>query len=195
MLEQARTKVTQARKLPEGAQASKTARDAATEALEGLEWTVAAKGWAQTVDSPNAEVDGVLLYHASITANRGPETLYLEWADGIQVASDYAILDTSAANNNGDMPATNLPFDPETVSDGELVQYISGSKIEWWNRVGGMIEKGVCGDPKSQNGIRVAIEHVYSGIAGPAGIDRLIRFNLMDGGTRVIKVGALLKVG
>jgi len=173
-----------ARKLPQGAQASKAARDAATATLEGLGWITSGKGWK--------EIDN---YHASITANRGPETLYLEWRNGTNIENDYAILDTETASDNGGMPATNLPFDPETVSDGELVQYISGSKISWWNRVGGMVESGVCGDPTAENGVRVSIEHVYSGIAGPAGVDRLIKFNLMESGTRVIKVGALVKVG
>jgi hypothetical protein len=138
-------------------------------------------------------------YHASITANRGPETLYLEWVDGVAIANDYAIHDTEKPAVNG-MPKPKLPFDPEEVSDADLVQHISGVKIQWWNRVGGMIESGIVGDPYAQDHdgnpvpIKVSIEHLYSGINGPMGVDRLIKFNLMDGGTRLIKVGALLKV-
>jgi len=185
------------RKLPQGAQASKAARDAASELLEGLGWTTAIKGWRTEADSPQ-----YIAYHASLTANRSAETLYLEWVDGKQVASDYAIHDTVKPSNNRGMPEPTLPFDPEEVSDRELIEHISGTKITWWNSLGNLSESAICGrrivddDGKTLSPPKVSIEYVYSGLQGPLGVDRLIKFTDGDGGgMRLIKLGALLKVG
>lgn len=184
------------RKLPPGAQASKAARERASELLESLGWSTALKGWAVRLTDTRSE------FHASLTGNRGAETLYMEWIDGELITNDYAILDTVKPSKNGEKPEADLPFDPEEVSDRELVEFISGSKIMWWNTLGSRTETGICGQNYvDENGKVtrppiVTIEHVYTGLNGPLGVDRLIKFvDANGGGTRVIKLGALLKVG
>lgn len=127
--------------------------------------------------------------HASILAMRGEEQLHMVWVDGGLVAQQYSMwnMETPAKNNT---PDHKLPFDPDEMTDAELVRAISGMKVTWWNRIGQMTENAIVSKD------RVQVQHLYDGKGDETPADRVITFTDMGGdGFRSFRVGALLKIG
>lgn len=146
--------------------------------LVPLGWTVVGRAWA---DDTGAQC-------ASVTANRETETLSLVWKGGRLFDQQYILWDNERPKANG-MPARKLKFNPDEMSDTELVRAISGMPVEWWNSLGKSVEKGVVGE-------KVNIEHVYNGIGGETPGARVVKFVDASGhGFRNFHVSALIKVG
>lgn len=127
--------------------------------------------------------------HASILAVRGEEQLQMVWVDGGLVAQNYNLwnLDKPSVNNT---PAHKLPFDPDEMTDGELVRSISGMKVTWWNRLGQSNETAIVSSDS------VKVQHLYNGKGDETPADRVITFADKNGdGFRSFRVGALLKIG
>lgn len=136
--------------------------------LQAVGWTVKGRG---------AEV------WAELTASRDAETLLMRWDDGRLVQQDYSLNYEHPAANA--IPPNKLGFDPEELTDRELVDRIRGMKVVWWNTLGNSTESGTIGS-------KVSIEHVFDDNTAK----RLVKFVDHGGqGFRAFHVSALLKVG
>lgn len=155
---------------------------AAKEKLLALGWT--AEGKAGLYDHG----DG----WATVTASRGSETLILNWSNGEIVAQDYSLstdTETVAIQDGGIPGREGLGFDPDELTDRELVDRIRGMKVTWWNSLGGSRVQAVVGT-------KVSIEHIFDQGNTYDSTKRLVKFvDREAGGFRAFHVSALLKVG
>lgn len=134
-----------------------------------------AVGW--TVQGRGAEV------WAELKASRDAETLLMRWDGGRLVTQDYSLNYENPAANA--IPPNKLGFDPEELTDRELVDRIRGMKVVWWNTLGNSTESGTIGN-------KVSVEHVFDDNTAK----RLVKFIDHGGqGFRAFHVSALLKVG
>lgn len=144
---------------------------AAKEQLVNLGWVVQGKA------------DGAGGASAEIQASRGAETLIMRWSAGKVVTQDYS-LEYEKPSLNG-IPGRKLAFDPEELTDRELVDRIKGMTVTWWNTLANSTETGTIGN-------KVAIEHLFDG----DNTKRLVKFIDHSGrGFRAFHVSALMKVG
>lgn len=146
---------------------------AAKAQLEAVGWAVKGKGrdlWAE------------------ITASRGAETLIISWSKGQVENQNYSMEYLKPSNNR--YPESSLGFDPNEMTDRELVQRISGMKVTWWNTLASATESAVV------PGERVKVEHIFVGNGDEDNSKRIVTFvDRNAGGFRSFHVGALLKVG
>ena len=141
--------------------------------LEALGWKV------------NGKRDGE---NVLLTATRGDETLIMRWAPmGGLLSQEYSLWSETPSRNN--KPASKLPFDPDEVSDRELIRLLAGTKITWWNALGRSEETAYVSPD------RVQVVHAYDGYGDEQPSDRILTFVAVGGGFRSLRVGALLKVG
>lgn len=142
---------------------------AAKEQLVALGWTVEGRAYE---------------HMASIKASRGAETLQMLWSDGKIVGQDYSLEYETAAENG--LPGRKLSFNPDEMTDRELVERIRGMKVTWWNTLASSDESGIVGN-------KVSITHMFDGTAEPK---RVVNFTDHGGrGFRSFYVNALMKVG
>lgn len=126
---------------------------------------------------------------AEITAARDDELIVMAWEDGLLTVSQYSLWSTDKPSEN-EVPASNLPFDVDEISDRELVQQLIGRKVTWFNRLKQGTETAYAGRET------LRIDHVYNGVGDETPADRIIHFIDPDhGGFRTFRLGALLKVG
>lgn len=125
---------------------------------------------------------------ASLTCSRGEETLTLAFRDGELVEQHYSLWNVDKPIVN-DKPETHLSLDPDELTDSELVRWLSGMKVTWWNRLGAKEEKAVVSPDK------IRVEHSFAGNGDETPADRIIHFVGMGEGFRSFRVGALLRVG
>lgn len=147
---------------------------AAKEHLSALGWTTQGRAFADD--------DGA--WCAELIASRATgETLIMQWLDGRIVRQDYSLNYDRPADNH--IPPNKLGFDPEELTDRELVDRIRGMKVVWWNTLGNSTESGTIGN-------KVSVEHVFDDNTAK----RLVKFVDHGGqGFRAFHVSALLKVG
>lgn len=92
-------------------------------------------------------------------------------------------------SDNG-MPKHALPFDPDELSDSELIRAISGMEVTWWNRIAKSRESATVSPDK------VNITHAYNATGDEVPGDRVITFvDYAGSGFRSFRAGALLKIG
>lgn len=152
--------------------------------LEALGWTAKGRGWFEEPDGgefPGAEM-------AEVTAVRGSESLVITWNDGKVSRQDYNLWHSRRSMNGA--PASKLKFNPDEMTDRELIRAISGMKVTWWNTLGKTEESYTIG------GTTISIEHFYASNGDEDTHRRLVKFVDMNGnGYRHFHVEALIKVG
>lgn len=162
-----------------GADASREKAKQAKALLVEQGWTVEGKGKGTV---------------AEITAIRGTEMLFMAWDNGALTASNYSLW----ANNRKRHPSMPDPefqdgFDPNMMSDRELVHALSGMTVTWWNHLGQSRMTAVVSNK------RISIQQLYDEDAikhGADPADRIISFVDMNGtGFRALRVRELLKIG
>ena len=147
--------------------------------LEALGWTAKGRGWVE-------ESDGAAM--AQMTATRGSESLVITWNDGKLASQDYNLWHNRRSLNG--MPARKLKFNPDEMTDRELIRAISGMKVTWWNTLGKTEETYVV------SGDRLSIEHFYASNGEEDTGRRIVKFLDQNGnGYRHFHAEALLKVG
>ena len=155
------------------------------EQLEPLGWTCHAKGYFTDSDKI-----GVV----DFSATRDTEMITVEIIGGKVIKQHYSIWndDRPALNKK---PQAKLTFDPEELSDAELVGKLAGKRVAWWNPLGGNREYGRL--PESE-GKKITVQHVITmddGNPDELPGSRIVTFVDQDGtGFRSFKVGALMAV-
>lgn len=145
--------------------------------LEPQGWTAHGKAWF--------DEDGTGV--AQVTAARGEELLVLTWHDGVLFAQNYSLWNTDKPSMNG-KPASKLGFNPDELSDRELVRNLSGMRVTWWNRIGRSEETAVIPN-------KLIIEHIFEGGDETPGA-RVVKFVDKDGrGFKAFRIDALMKIG
>jgi hypothetical protein len=125
---------------------------------------------------------------AQMTATRGSESLVITWNDGKLASQDYNLWHNRRSLNG--MPARKLKFNPDEMTDRELIRAISGMKVTWWNTLGKTEETYVV------SGDRLSIEHFYASNGEEDTGRRIVKFLDQNGnGYRHFHAEALLKVG
>lgn len=155
---------------------------AAKAQLEALGWKCSARAYFDTLNERKDA--GIVAFEAS----RGTERISILWADGELISQQYSLWNVDKPSDNG-KPASQLKFDPDELSDGELVRHLSGMTVTWWNKLGQMEEKAVIPS-------KLSITHSYDGKGDETPADRVVNFIDMSGhGFRSFRVGQLIKVG
>lgn len=146
----------------------------ARERLEPLGWKVSARK------------DGT---DVILSAVRGEERLSLRWTDAGELKDQqYDMWSEVPARNN--KPASKLPFNPDEISDRDLIRALAGTTVTWWNALAQANETAVV------SAERVAIVHAYDGKGDETPADRVLTFvDYSGGGFRSFRIGALLKIG
>lgn len=150
---------------------------AARAELEAVGWTAKGRGWTNAED-----------VYAELTANRGSETIVLTWCNGELIGQDYSIWHSKPSKNA--MPKRRLKFNPDEMTDGELIRAISGMKVTWWNSLAKSEESFTVGTKT------LSIEHTFAANGDEDSARRVVKFvDMNGGGFRHFHVDALLKVG
>lgn len=127
--------------------------------------------------------------HAHVIATRGEEMITLRWINGKLVNQSYSLWNIDKPSKNN-APDHKLPFDPDEMTDNELVRAMSGMKVTWWNRIASATETAVV----SKDNIKVI--HSFDGGGDEIPAERVVSFVDMNGaGFRAFRMGALLKIG
>lgn len=155
--------------------------------LEAQGWTCEGRGWVDPVEvSPGKTVGGVPC--AELIASRGDERITLLWRGDKLVDQQYSLWDMEQPHKN-EMPEVGISSEFDEWSDKELVEYMAGKKVTWWNKLGKNKETAYV--PET-----VKIAHNYNGVGDETPADRIV--TIVDhGGTgyRSFRVGQLLKIG
>jgi len=147
--------------------------------LDALGWTGKGRGWIE-------ESDDAMM--AEVTAVRGSESLVITWNDGKVIRQDYNLWHNRRSLNG--MPPSKLKFNPDEMTDRELVRQISGMKVTWWNTLGKTEESYVV------SGDKLSIEHFYASNGEEDTGRRIVKFLDQNGnGYRHFHAEALIKVG
>lgn len=185
MLEQARSKM--AARAAESAPAPRTAANdslasamRAKAQLEAVGWVVKGRAWFE--ERVGRE------HWAEVVCSRGAESLIIRWQNGVLSTEQYSMEHLNRADNG--IPPHSLSFDPNELTDGELVRMVRGMKVTWWNTIASSRETAIIGTGN------VAVEHLFVGGGDTDNSKRIIKFlDHSGGGFRAFHVGALLKVG
>lgn len=151
-------------------------------------WLVEGRAWMDTVGgSPSGLREGGF---AEITATRDDERIYMVWVEGELKDQTYSLWHNGHTPEANGRPKSNLGFDPEELTDQELIRVLSGQKVTWWNRLGSNQESGTIAN-------KVQISHTYiGGKADENPGERVITFvDHGGGGFRSFHASALVKVG
>jgi len=158
---------------------------AAKAELEAVGWTVQGRAYMMELDT---EEDVSPDEMAEITAVRGAESLVMVWSNGSLMSQDYSMWHSKPSKNH--MPARRLKFNPDEMTDNELIRAISGMKVTYWNTLGKSEESYVV------SGEKLSIEHFYSSNGDEDSARRMVKFIDLNGnGFRHFHVDSLLKVG
>ena len=128
----------------------------------------------------------------TVTATRGIELLVITWdtTTGTLMTQDYNLWNITVGKGKNGMPAHRLPFDPEEMSDADLVRELTGMKVTWWNT----LAQGENSDVIQAGTIK--IERSYEANGDEVYGDRIVKFiGYGGGGFRAFRVAALMKVG
>lgn len=142
-----------------------------------------AQGWACTARSVGPQ--GVEMH-----ASRGTERIVVVWEAGEVVSQTYSLWDMEKPSANG-KPAnrTKLSFDPDEMTDSELIRALSGMRVVWWNRI-------AQGEESATIPSKAQVVHTYNGVGDETPADRVITFVDAHGsGFRSFRVGALMRIG
>lgn len=142
-----------------------------------------AQGW--TCHAKRAEGGGVE-FHAS----RGTERITMAIAsNGHVISQNYSLWDTQKPDTNGvPRDKVRLDFNPDELSDSQLVSLLRERTVIWWNRIGGFEEKATLPH-------KVQITHTFNGHDDEVPGDRVITFvDLHGGGFRSFRQGALMRL-
>lgn len=151
---------------------------AARAELEAIGWTPKGRGWTEGEDMC-----------AELTATRGKETIVLTWRNGTLVSQDYSLWPTAKVRK-GAMPKRRLKFNPDEMTDGELIRAIAGMRVVWWNALAQSEESFTVGTKT------LSIEHTFASNGDEDTARRIVKFvDMNGGGFRHFHVDALLKVG
>lgn len=144
-----------------------------------------ALGWSARGKTGATEAGGSW---ATLTASRGEETLIINWSDGALVDQHYSLFsDKDVAEEK--LPGKNLDLNPDELTDRELVNWIRGMKVTWWNTLAGSTETAVVGG-------KVYVEHIFDQGENHDNTKRLVKFlDHNGGGFRAFHVSAMMKVG
>lgn len=157
---------------------------AAKTRLEAVGWMVKGRAWF----CESAVTAGAQDHMAEVIASRGAETLVIQWINGVLLTQDYS-MESLRQSENG-IPAHSLSFNPDELTDSELVRMVRGMKVTWWNTIASSKESAVVGTAN------VAVEHLFVGGGDTDNSKRIVKFlDHSGGGFRAFHVGALLKVG
>lgn len=152
--------------------------------LEPVGWAVKGRAWFRE----SAVTAGAFDHMAEVSASRGAETLVMTWTNGVLSAQDYSMEHLKQSENG--IPPHKLSFNPDEMTDGELVRMVRGMKVTWWNTLGSSTETAIIGPAN------IAVEHLFVGGGDTDNSKRIIKFlDHSGGGFRAFHVGALLKVG
>lgn len=154
---------------------------AAKARLEAVGWTVKGRAWIGN----DTDVPG---HWAEVICSRGAETLIVMWQNGVLKTQDYSMENLRQSENG--IPPHKLSFNPDELTDGELVRMVRGMKVTWWNTIASSAETAIIGPAN------IAVEHLFVGGGDTDNSKRIIKFlDHGGGGFRAFHVGALLKVG
>jgi len=152
--------------------------------LEPVGWVVKGRAW---IDDTSATV-ALPVHMAEVIASRGVETLIIRWKDGVLADQQYS-MESLRQSENG-IPPHKLSFNPDELTDSELVRMVRGMKVTWWNTLGSSTETAIIGPAN------IAVEHLFVGGGDTDNSKRIVKFlDHSGGGFRAFHVGALLKVG
>ncbi len=127
-------------------------------------------------------------HFAELICSRGAETLVMVWQNGVLQSQDYQMEHLRESDNG--LPGRKLDFDPDELTDREIVQRISGMKVTWWSVLASSTESAVV------PGDKVKIEHIFVGNGDEDNSKRIVTFvDRNNGGFRSFHVSALMKVG
>jgi hypothetical protein len=155
------------------------------EKLEPLGWTCHATKDAEDRSAVN------------FSATRDSELIAIRIENGKVMDQRYSIWDAQRPSTNG-APKSRLAFDPEEMSDVELIKELIGQKVQWWNPLAKRNETAIM-PYKPENKIKV--EHVITWQDGePDELpgSRVISFvdqTPQHPSFRAFRIGALLKIG
>jgi len=170
------------------------------EQLEPLGWTAHARAYFEEDDTSiiNTSIRRGMV---EFNATRDSELITVLIDNGKVVDQRYSIWDADRPATNG-MPRVRLPFDPEELSDIELIRELSGQKVTWWNRTGQTKEAAVIGATSEDYPNRkITIQHVITMTDGePDELpgSRIVTFvdSTPNGAQfRSFAVGSLMKIG
>jgi hypothetical protein len=151
--------------------------------LEPVGWKVTGKAGMDALEELGTDREGPW---ATVTGQRGTETLSLTWIAGKLTKQDYSMFPTDKPTVPG-MPRKRLPFNPNELDDAGLVRAISGMKISWWNVMGQRRETATFPRRGDQ---RVKVERLMNGHGDQEA--RVVSFVDQDGtGFRAFNVNAL----
>lgn len=152
--------------------------------LEPVGWKVTGKAGMDALGELGTDREGPW---ATVTGQRGTETLSLTWIAGKLTKQDYSMFPADKPTVPG-MPRKRLPFNPNEMDDAGLVRAISGMKISWWNVMGQRRETATFPRRGDQ---RVKVERLMNGHGDQEA--RVVSFVDQDGtGFRAFNVNALL---
>lgn len=124
---------------------------------------------------------------ATITASRDAETLVMSWRDGELLRQEYSMEFLKPQDNN--IPDNELHFNPDELTDSELVRMIKGMKVTWWNTLASSRESAIIGG-------NITVEHIFYASGDEDNSKRIVKFlDHSGGGFRAFHVSAILKVG
>lgn len=147
--------------------------------LEAVGWTVKGRAWIENA-SENSHA-------AQVTASRGAELLVITWFNGVLSSQEYSLEHLKPSDNG--FPPSELHFNPDELTDSELVRMVKGMKVTWWNTLASSKEHAtVVGN--------VTVEHIFFTNGDEDNSKRIVKFVDRDaGGFKAFNVAALLKVG
>jgi hypothetical protein len=147
--------------------------------LEAAGWVCKGRAWTENASEET--------YVAELTCSRGNETLNMQWVNNELREQQYAMEFLKPAYNG--YPDSELRFNPDELTDSELVRMIKGMKVTWWNTIAGAKESAIVGGT-------VTVEHIFRDNGDEDNSKRIVKFlDHGGGGFRAFHVGALVKVG
>lgn len=123
---------------------------------------------------------------AEMTCSRGAETLTLTWENGAVTSQLYTLEFKQHSKNN--YPPSKLHFNPDEMTDSELVRLLKGMNVVWYNTIARSEETGAVGN-------KVTIEHIFFDNGDEDTSKRIVKF--VDRNTshfRAFHASAILKV-
>lgn len=166
----------------------------ARKALEPHGWQVKGRGGIDPrLDSGTASREA----WAEVIATRGEEMITLRWVNGKLVNQAYSLWNTDKPQKNN-QPRSRLSFNPEEMTDLELVRELRGQRVHWWNPLGKRVEHAVMPHLPEH---KIKVDHLFTeehGEMDEAPGSRVISFvdqTPNHGQFRAFRIGALLKIG
>lgn len=135
--------------------------------------------------------------NVNFSATRDSEVISIRIENGKVIDQRYSIWDADRPSTNG-APKSRLPFDPEELSDVDLIKELMGQKVHWWNPLSKKAEIAIIPHRKES---KIKVEHVITWADGePDELpgSRVVSFvdqTPNHTAFRAFRIGALLKIG